>query len=118
MKFHLIVLELDVLVINIISQGAVVEHITLNLKKMNSSSFIIWTLIVGLVYLLSYVHSTPTDRTPDQKMTGFNIPTDRTPDMSHKPTDKTPAITEFRDLVSRGDSSMMNYLANTGNSLM
>ena len=76
---------------------------------MKASSFITIILIVGLVYLFSYVHSTPTDRTPN----GFNIPTDRTP-VKYEPTDKTPAIAKFKDLVSRRDNSMINYLANTG----
>ena len=76
---------------------------------MKASSFITIILIVGLVYLFSYVHSTPTDRTPN----GFNIPTDKTP-VKYEPTDKTPAIAKFKDLVSRRDNSMINHLANTG----
>jgi len=41
-----------------------------------------------------------------------NVPTDRTP-TKYEPTDKTPAITKVRDLVSRRDKSVINYLANT-----
>merc|ERR1712109_114827 len=53
--------------------------------KMKTSSFISIILIVGLVYLFSYVHSSPTD--------------------------STPILAPFQDLISRSDKSTLEYLA-------
>lgn len=56
---------------------------------MKLSTFISLSIFVALGYLFSYVHS-------------------------FKPTDSTPVLTPFEDLVSRNDKSTLEYLADEG----
>ena len=58
--------------------------------KMKTSSFVTLSVIVAIGYLFSYVHSSPT------------------------PTDSTPTLGVFEDLVSRSDKSTLEYLADKG----